>query len=133
MMFILASCISKKTTVVTLGYKTSARKVILPLAPSHQLYYFRGSIGENTVLMLNEDSVGFYVCNYWYFPNNTKLDTIYNHPATTLGSDTLFFSGNNRNSYWRHVETSRLNYGYFGIRQDQVAYYDSLITKIRFR
>lgn len=132
-MCIVTSCIAHKTSVVTLGYKSSQQTVILPLAHAHELFYYRGSIGENTVLMLNSDSVGIYVCNYWYFPNNMKLDTLFNHPASDLGSDTLFFSGKDKTGYWRHVETNKFNYGYFGIRHDKVAYYDSLLTQIRLK
>lgn len=128
---VVAFCATKHSTVVSLGYKTGKRFYEIPTPKNHYSFYIRGAQGENTVLVLNKDSFGIYISNYWYFPNNYKLDTTYYHPAFNLENDSLFFSGIDKKGHWRHIETSKMNYGYFGIKKEELPFYDSLLTEVK--
>lgn len=128
---VLISCATRHTAIVSLGQNTSLREYIIPVHPEQELLFFQGVGGENTILVVNKDSAGIYISNYWYFPNVNKLDTFYDRPASNLHSDSLFFSGVDRNGNWRHIETSKMCMGYFGIHKDEVTLYDSLLTLVR--
>jgi hypothetical protein len=118
---------------VSLGQKTSLRKYIIPVPPEHELLFFQGVRGENTILVVNKDSAGIYISNFWYFPNLGKLDTLFDRPAISLIDDSLFFSGTDKSGNWRHLETSKMCMGYFGIHKDEIAFYDSLLNLVRLK